>query len=143
MATAKAHPVKAEEKKSRERYVEATGGRKTAVARARIFTSGSGFTVNGKDHKQYFLTDKYRAIAAAPLEVTKEAVRISVKVQGGGTNAQAEAVRNAIAKAFVKMNAEWKKRLKKEGFITRDSRSVERKKPGLKKARRAPQWQKR
>ena len=143
MATTKAPDPKAEEKKPRERYVEATGGRKTASARARLFPGGSGFTVNGTDYKEYFRGEKYRTVAASPIEVTKESVRVSVQVKGGGTNAQAEAVRNAIAKALVKMNAEWKKRLKREGFITRDSRMVERKKYGLKKARRAPQWQKR
>ncbi|MEK7555114.1 MAG: 30S ribosomal protein S9 [Patescibacteria group bacterium] len=144
MVTTKTVPAqKTEERKSRERYVEATGGRKTAIARARLFSSGSGFTVNGKTYQEYFRGEKHRTIALSPIEVTKEAVRVSVMVRGGGINAQAEAVRNAVAKALVKLNAEWKKRLKREGFITRDSRMVERKKYGLKKARRAPQWQKR
>src|SRR3989344_1747800 len=111
MATAKTIVSKPEEKKPRERYIEATGGRKTAIARARLFPGGSGFSINGNDYKEYFRMEKYRMIAISPIEVIKEVVRISVKVEGGGTNPQAEEVRNAIAKALVKMNAEWKPRL--------------------------------
>lgn len=129
----------------RERYFEATGGRKTARARARIYAKGSGLIVNGKDFKDYFKTFKNQVAVTAPLETIKlsDRFRATVKVSGGGINAQAEAARNAIAKALVKFNEEFKKRLRKSGFITRDARMVERKKYGFKKARRAPQWQKR
>ena len=130
---------------SRERYFEASGGRKTATARVRLYTKGSGFIVNGKDYKEYFKNFKNQSAAFSPLELLKveDKLRVSAKVSGGGINAQAEAVRNAIAKALVKFNADFKKRLRRSGFITRDSRAVERKKYGLKKARRAPQWAKR
>ena len=129
----------------KERYFEASGGRKTAKARARLYTKGSGILVNNKDYKDYFKIPKQQLVAAIPLELMKvlDRLRVTVKVSGGGASAQAEAVRNAIAKALVKFNADFKKRLRRAGFITRDSRMVERKKYGLKKARRAPQWQKR
>ncbi len=129
----------------KERYFEATGGRKTSRARARLYTKGTGITVNEKDYKDYFKIPKHQIAAAAPLELMKAAdkLRAAVKVEGGGLTGQAEAVRNAIAKALVKFNADFKKRLRRAGFITRDARMVERKKYGLKKARRAPQWQKR
>ncbi len=137
--------IESKEAKIAERYIEASGGRKTASARARLYTKGSGLTVNGSDYKDYFRAEKHRAAAIAPFELMKvgETMRASVKVVGGGINAQAEAVRNAIAKALAKFNQDFKKRLRRAGFITRDSRAVERKKYGLKKARRAPQWQKR
>ena len=135
--------AKTEEKK--ERYFEATGGRKTAVARARLYTKGAGVLVNDKNYKEYFKTEKNQLAVFSPLELLKVAdkIRVTVRVSGGGINAQAAASRNAIAKALVKFNADFKKRLRRSGFITRDARMVERKKYGLKKARRAPQWQKR
>jgi len=137
--------AKTEVKEKKERYFEATGGRKTAVARARIYTKGTGIMVNGKDYKDYFKINTQQINVAAPLDLLKleERTRVTAKVSGGGLNAQAQSVRNAIAKALVKFNADFKKRLRRAGFITRDSRMVERKKYGLKKARRAPQWQKR
>ena len=126
-------------------YIEGKGGRKTAVANARIVKEGKGFFVNDKDFRTYFKMPKLQAVAHAPFDVLKvqDQFGATVHVAGGGIHAQAEAVRNAIAKALVKIAAEFKKRLRREGFITRDSRMVERKKYGLKKARRAPQWQKR
>jgi len=129
----------------RERYFESTGGRKTASARVRLYTKGAGILVNNKDFKEYFKTPRNQTAVAAPFELMKvgDKLRASVKVAGGGINAQAEAVRNAIGKALVKFNADFKKRLRRAGFITRDARMVERKKYGLKKARRAPQWAKR
>ncbi len=136
---AEAKPIK------KERYFEATGGRKTASASARLFTVGTGIVVNGKDLKEYFKTLNNQMAVTAPLELMKLAdkLRATIKVAGGGINAQAEAVRNAIAKALVKFNPEFKKSLRQSGFITRDARMVERKKYGLNKARRAPQWAKR
>lgn len=129
----------------RDRYFEATGGRKTAMARARIYSGGTGIVVNTKDYKEYFKTLRNQVAVTAPLDLMKvgDRLKISIKVAGGGINAQAEAIRNAIAKALVKFNADFKRQLRKSGFITRDARMVERKKYGLKKARRAPQWQKR
>ncbi len=138
MATAK---VKGEEG-ARERYLEATGGRKTAIARVRLM-SGDGITVNGRDLAEYFRGERERIIIRSPLVLVGEKARISAKVSGGGVSAQAEAVRNGLAKVLVKLNEDFKKRLRKAGFLTRDARMVERKKYGLKKARRAPQWQKR
>lgn len=141
----KSEHQKTEEKLKRERYIEATGGRKTARARARIFTKGTGVLVNDKECAEYFKIPKNQTTALASLELMKagDKMRITVHVHGGGLNAQAEAVRNAIARALVKFNQDFKKRLRRAGFMTRDSRMVERKKYGLKKARRAPQWQKR
>jgi small subunit ribosomal protein S9 len=129
----------------RERYLETTGGRKTAQARVRLFTTGTGIMVNDRDYQVYFKDLKNQMKVMAPFDFVKVAdrVRATVKVSGGGITAQAEAVRNALAKALVKFDAEFKKRLRRAGFITRDARMVERKKYGLKKARRAPQWAKR
>lgn len=129
----------------RERYFEGRGGRKTAVARARIYPKGSGLTVNEKSVSEYFSSLRDRATVHAPFELLKiaDTVRATVHVSGGGIHAQADAIRNALARALVAWDSETKKRLRKAGFITRDPRAVERKKYGLKKARRAPQWQKR
>ncbi len=129
----------------RERYLQATGGRKTAVARVRLFERGTGITVNDRDYKTYFVMHKHQQKVTAPLELAQktDALQASVRVSGGGISAQADAVCNAIAKALVAHDGELKKRLRRAGFITRDARKVERKKFGLKKARRAPQWSKR
>lgn len=127
------------------RYSQAKGGRKTARALARVFPNQSGLMVNDRDYKEYFKTFKNQVAAMAALEVLKIAdkIKATVKVFGGGINAQAEAVRNAVARALVKHNGEFRGALKRSGYLTRDARMVERKKYGLKKARRAPQWAKR
>ena len=127
------------------RYYEARGARKTSVARVRIFTKDTGIQVNGKDYKSYFVQEKLQKIVAQPFETMNVAERVSatVKVNGGGINGQAEAIRNGLSRALVLFNADFRKRLRRHGFLTRDSRMVERKKYGLKKARRAPQWAKR
>lgn len=128
------------------RYFEAVGRRKTAVARVRIFTKGEReFLVNDKPYQVYFPTLALQQAALAPLEKMKclDKFRISAKVKGGGSNAQAEAVRHGIARVLVLFNPDFRKRLKKVGFLTRDPRMRERKKFGLKRARRAPQWKKR
>ncbi len=129
----------------KDRYVEANGGRKTASARVRIFQNKSGMTINGKDLKNYFSQEIDRKTASAPLETLSllSKVMVSAKVNGGGIGAQAEAIRNAIARALVKFSEEFRKPLRASGYLTRDSRMVERKKYGLKKARKSPQWQKR
>ncbi len=130
--------------KPAERFFAAKGGRKTANASARVF-SGKGLAVNGKDYKEYFKTLRNQVTAFAPFDTLKihEKMGASVKVFGGGINAQAEAVRNAIARALAKADATLIATLRRAGFMTRDSRTVERKKYGLLKARRAPQWAKR
>ena len=128
------------------KYFEAMGRRKTAVARIRLFTLGEkAFLVNDKSLENYFLTFELQQIAQASLEKMKclDKFRISAKVKGGGLHAQAEAVRHGIARALVLFNPEFRKRLKKAGYLKRDPRMRERKKFGLKRARRAPQWQKR
>lgn len=127
------------------RYVEGVGRRKTAVARVRITNGKGGMVVNGKDVAAYFPIARFRDMALAPLSALKQedAFNVSAKVTGGGIHAQAEAVRHGLSRALVLMNEEFKKRLRGLGFLTRDPRMVERKKYGLKKARRAPQWQKR
>lgn len=130
--------------KKTNRYFQAKGGRKTANASARVF-SGKGLKVNNKDYKEYFKTSRNQTVAFSPFDTSdlKERVGASVMVSGGGINGQADAVKNAIARALVKMEPELRKLLKPTGALTRDSRIVERKKYGLHKARRAPQWAKR
>lgn len=127
------------------RYKRAIGGRKTASAEVRLYPKHSGITVNGKEYTKYFSQPRHQHIILSPLELTdmKTAVGITVRVHGGGINAQAEAVRHGIAKALVENDPNVRKTVKREGFLTRDPRAVERKKYGLKKARRAPQWAKR
>lgn len=130
----------------KEKYIEGVGRRKTAVARVRLFTKGKKtFTVNEKPIDEYFPTLEMRQIAKAALEKMKslDRFRVSVRVKGSGLHAQAEAVRHGTARALVKFNPDYRKRLKRAGFLTRDPRMRERKKFGLKRARRAPQWQKR
>jgi len=130
--------------KNEARYVEAVGRRKTAIARVRIFPGDGSMTVNGKDIKKYFVSQRQRMAAISPFADLKiVAFDMSAHVSGGGIHAQAEAIRLALARAIIVKNPEWKKRLHTVGFLTRDSRMVERKKYGLKKARRAPQWAKR
>ena len=127
--------------------MQAKGGRKTANAIARVSgnKTSEGLVVNGKGYKEYFKTFRNQVAAGAPFELLKiwDKVSATVKVYGGGINAQAEAVRNAVARALVKFNEEFKPSLRRAGFMTRDARMVERKKYGLRKARRAPQWAKR
>lgn len=127
------------------RYVEGIGRRKTAIARVRV-TGGSGkFVVNDKNVEDYFYIPRIRTSATLPLEKLKVADKfdVSAHVRGGGPRAQGDAVRMGLSRALAAKNEDFKRLLSKLGFLTRDSRMVERKKYGLKKARRAPQWQKR
>lgn len=128
-----------------DRYTEAVGGRKTAFARVRLFSKTGGININGKPCGDYFRTSKNQQTARAPFDSLNLGDKFSatVKVFGGGLNAQAEAVRHGLSRALVKLNPVFKKNLRRSGFLTRDARMVERKKYGLKKARRAPQWAKR
>ncbi len=146
-------PVKKTEKEEKiprvkkiVKYYEGVGQRKTATARVRIFSQGEkNFLVNEKLLDKYFPILQLQQVSLSPLEIMDLLGKfgVSVKVKGGGLNAQAEAIRNAIAKALVLFNPDFRKKLKKAGFLTRDPRMRERKKFGLKRARRAPQWKKR
>jgi len=139
---------KMEEAKPVEKYFSAVGKRKTSVAQIRIYESKkseSEITVNGREFSNYFPITRLQALIMSPLAAAGQGnvFNISVKVAGGGVNSQAEAIRLGISRVLVKMDETLRKSLKDRGFLTRDSRIVERKKPGLKKARRAPQWAKR
>lgn len=129
-----------------DRYFEAIGRRKTAVARVRLFTKGDKeFIVNNKSYQQYFQMPEDQETCVASMNKMKclDKFRVTVMVRGGGHRAQAEAVRHGTARVLVDFNNNFRKRLRKAGYLTRDSRMRERKKFGLKRARRAPQWQKR
>lgn len=136
---------KALEEKKRS-FLYAVGRRKEAIATVKLYKNGKGsIQVNGKLYSEYFSTDELEQIVSSPLKSVGQAdkVDIEAKVFGGGQHGQAEAVRLGISRALVQLNINFKKNLRKAGFLTRDPRAKERKKPGLKRARRAPQWQKR
>ncbi len=127
-------------------YFEAVGRRKTATARVRLYNQGEkNIFVNDKLYSEYFPIPAHQKVVTASLEKLKllGRFRVSVKVRGGGVSAQAEAIRHGIARALVKFNPDFRKRLRKAGFLTRDPRMRERKKFGLRRARRAFQWRKR
>jgi len=129
-----------------DRYFEGTGRRKTSIARVRLYTKGNKeIKVNDVDYKEYFDTPTLQSIVLDSLDTMKslDRFRVVVVVRGGGINSQAESVRHGIARALVVFNPDYRKRLRKAGFLTRDSRMKERKKFGLKRARKAPQWSKR
>ena len=129
-----------------EQYYEGVGRRKRATARVRI-TKGSGqFIVNGKEMLDYFTRETDNKAMFLPLAATNQDVRmfdISVMVEGGGVTGQTGAVKLGIARALLSMNEDFRVQLRKAGLLTRDSREKERKKPGLKRARKAPQYTKR
>lgn len=132
--------------KSSERYFEAVGRRKTASARVRITpTSKESLSINDKAVVDYFATVNLQNIStSAPSGAEiEQKFAVTVHVNGGGINAQAEAIRHGYSRALVKYDENLRGSLKKAGFLKRDSREVERKKPGLKKARKAPTWSKR
>ena len=125
-------------------YTEAVGRRKTATARVRLTPAkSSSMVVNGKDAKEYFPLESMVKTAYAPLQVLGVAYSVSVKTRGGGHKAQAESIRLGISRAISELVPEQRKDLKVRGFLKRDPRARERKKFGLKGARRAPQWSKR
>ncbi len=132
-----------------ERYFEAIGGRKNAHSRVRIVENKkkteTTFIVNNKNVDEYFPTEHSRVVAREALAKLKVGSRfdVSARVCGGGAYAQAEALRHGLARALVKFQEEWRKKLKKSGYLKRDPRQKERRKFGLKKARKAPQWSKR
>ncbi|MBP3832140.1 MAG: 30S ribosomal protein S9 [Clostridia bacterium] len=126
-------------------YYYGTGRRKNAIARVRL-TEGSGkITINGKDIEEFFGMETLKVIARQPLTVTNTTSKydVIVKVTGGGFTGQAGAIRHGIARALNEANVEFRPALKQNGFLTRDPRMKERKKYGLKKARKAPQFSKR
>lgn len=137
--------VEDRDSKKPDRYMEGIGRRKTAIARVRLFTRSGDFVVNNKPYGDYFPTIELKNIAEDALQKMKlfGRFRVSAKISGGGIHSQAEALRHGLARALVKFNPDFRKRLKRAGLLTRDPRAKERKKPGLKRARRAPQWAKR
>jgi small subunit ribosomal protein S9 len=128
-------------------YYYGMGRRKTAVARVRLFPNGDGsITVNGKNGGQYFgQRETLTSTVTAPLRLLEvsDTFNMSVRVVGGGSSGQAGAIRHALSRALLRVNPDWKQALRKAGFLTRDPRMKERKKPGLKRARKAPQYTKR
>jgi small subunit ribosomal protein S9 len=141
---AEAHKKEATAPAKKGRYTEAVGRRKTAIARVRILAGNGKFTVNGKDIKEYFVLPRLIAAAKSPMEQLQLAdFDVTIKVFGGGIHAQADAVRLGISRAIILKDPAWKPRLRTMGFLTRDSRMVERKKYGKLGARRSPQWAKR
>lgn len=145
---AKAEAVKPESRKlpSKGQYIFGIGRRKTAEARIKLYIGGTGdMSINGLPLTQYFPTLAMQRSVADPLEAAGLLKKIDIvaETRGGGVMAQAKAMALGIARALVTADPAHKAVLKKQDFLTRDARKKERKKPGLKRARRAPQWQKR
>ena len=131
---------------SKKKYFYGTGRRKSSVARVRVYENGTGaITINNRDIDDYFGLDTLKLVVRQPLVTTDMLgkVDIAVNVCGGGVSGQAGAIRHGISRALVVMNPEFRAALKAAGFMTRDPRMTERKKYGLKGARRAPQFSKR
>jgi small subunit ribosomal protein S9 len=127
-------------------FIRALGRRKESTARVRLFQKGSGvITVNNKPLAGYFTIEWDRQSILSPLVAVglNDSTDITVRVEGGGVHGQATAVRHGIARALLIVNPDFRKTLRRAGYLTRDPRAKERKKPGLKRARRAPQWKKR
>jgi small subunit ribosomal protein S9 len=129
-----------------KQYYQGTGRRKTAVARVRLFPGNGEFMVNEKTAEDYFpQRDIVHREIQRPLELTETlgSFNVLVRVRGGGMMSQAEAVRHGIARALLDANPDYRPTLKREGLLTRDARAKERKKVGLKRARKRPQYTKR
>ncbi|MCI8641440.1 MAG: 30S ribosomal protein S9 [Clostridia bacterium] len=131
--------------KSEKIVYTGTGRRKSSIARVRIVEGSGKITINGKDINEFFGLETLKVIVRQPLTVTNTIDKYDVicSVQGGGFTGQAGAIRHGIARALNEANSEFRPTLKTNGFLTRDSRMKERKKYGLKKARKAPQFSKR
>ena len=132
--------------KSKKPYHYGTGRRKSSVARVRLFPNGTGaITINGRDIDDYFGLETLKLIVRQPLDTTDTLGKVDIvaTVSGGGGTGQAGAIHHGISRALLEMNAEFRPVLKAAGFLTRDPRMKERKKYGLKAARRAPQFSKR
>ena len=131
---------------SKRKYYYGTGRRKSSVARVRVYENGTGnITINGRDIDNYFGLDTLKMVVRQPLVSTDllGKVDVVVTVCGGGVTGQAGAIRHGISRALLRVNGEFRPTLKAAGFLTRDPRMKERKKYGLKAARRAPQFSKR
>lgn len=130
---------------SKNTYFYAVGKRKTSIAQVRLYKDGKGeCTINDRDLKEYF-HGLYIGNVMNPLKLTGQSknFNITVKVSGGGYSSQSDAVKHGISLALLEFDPALRSQLKKEGLITRDARIKERKKPGLRRARRSPQWAKR
>ncbi len=131
---------------SKKKYFYGTGRRKSSVARVRVYENGTGsIIINGRDINDYFGLETLKLVVRQPLVTTElvDKVDVVVSVCGGGVSGQAGAIRHGIARALLTVNPEYRASLKAAGFLTRDPRMKERKKYGLKGARRAPQFSKR
>ena len=129
-----------------DRYIGTVGRRKTAIARVRITPSPkNSVAINDRELASYFTVKEHQMAVLDPLNHVKagEKFAVTVNVYGGGVNAQAEAIRHGISRALIIHDMELRKKLKKIGYLKRDPRAKERRKFGLKKARKAPQWSKR
>ena len=132
--------------KSKKPYHYGTGRRKSSVARVHLFPNGTGaITINGRDIDEYFGLDTLKMVVRQPLVSTDLVGKVDIvaTVTGGGVSGQAGAIRHGVSRALLEMNPEYRPVLKSAGFLTRDPRMKERKKYGLKAARRAPQFSKR
>lgn len=132
--------------KAAGKYFEAVGRRKTAIARVRLFPAAkAGYEVNGQTLEEYFPVKEYQTVATEAITNGKAAEKfnITVKLVGGGISAQADAMRHGIARALLVYDVQLRGNLKKRGYLKRDPRAKERRKFGLKKARKSPQWSKR
>jgi len=127
------------------RYYEAVGRRKRAVARVRLYPGDGQIVINEKELQEYFGRSQDWQSVLAPLQLTdhENAFNLSVLVKGGGITGQAHAIRHGVARALLVVDPNLRKTLRRAGFLTRDPREKERKKPGLKRARKAPQYTKR
>ena len=132
-------------KKAEKTFFYGTGRRKKSIARVRLLNGKGKITINGKDLDEYFGVETLKVIVKQPLVSTNTLDKYDVvaKVTGGGISGQAGAVRHGISRALLEANSEFRPALKSAGFLTRDARMKERKKYGLKKARKAPQFSKR
>ena len=131
---------------SKRAYHYGTGRRKASVARVRVYENGTGsITINGRDIDDYFGLETLKLIVRQPLNTTDTIGKVDVvcTVEGGGVTGQAGAIRHGVSRALLEVNPEYRAQLKAAGFLTRDPRMKERKKYGLKAARRAPQFSKR
>lgn len=130
---------------SKQQYFYGTGRRKSSVARVRVYPGSGKITINGRDIDDYFGLETLKLIVRQPLVLTETAEKFDIvcTVEGGGVSGQAGAIRHGVSRALLLFNPELRPALKKAGFLTRDPRMKERKKYGLKAARRAPQFSKR
>ena len=128
-----------------DNFIRGTGRRKRSIARVMLKAGSGKIEVNGRSMENYFPIEIIRQEALRPLQVTetRNSVDIRINVQGGGVSGQAGAIRHGIARALIEYDSGLRPQLKEVGYLTRDARKVERKKAGLKKARRAPQFSKR